>query len=388
MADYYLNVFDTAGDLQYVITDFSSLHYVRRVNAPGLLQISLRGDHPLLGSLADKWQVEVWRKPDGGTFARDFVGLARQEEFYHGQGGSKGVVTCPGLMSLLSWRIVAYYAGTADKTKFTSDPAETVMNTLVKYNATTDATVVNGRLRAGAITGLTVETDGAGGNTVDWFCAYENLLETLQKLAQIAGGDFDVVKTSATAWQWRYYDGQLGTDRTASVIFALERGNMGSPQWHDIRVDEKTVCIVGGQGQDSSRTTVIRTGTNYDVDDNNIEVFLNATDVDTTAGLNARGDMALDEQQAQQQFEFDVIQTPGTLYGTHYTLGDLVTAVNPFTGASVALKVEEVQITVDENGKETIDVQMGHAAATDAVRMLAERVVTAEKRLRELERRE
>lgn len=163
---------------------------------------------------------------------------------------------------------------------------------------------------------------------------------------------------------------------------------MGSPQWHDIRVDEKTVCIVGGQGQDSSRTTVIRTGTNYDVDDNNIEVFLNATDVDTTAGLNARGDMALDEQQAQQQFEFDVIQTPGTLYGTHYTLGDLVTAVNPFTGASVALKVEEVQITVDENGKETIDVQMGHAAATDAVRMLAERVVTAEKRLRELERRE
>src|SRR5512139_3978310 len=192
MADYYLNVFDTAGALQYVVTDFTSLYYVRKVNAPGLLQVALRGNHPMMASLADKWQIEVWRKPDGGSFGRDFVGLARQSEFYYGTQGSKAVLTCPGLMSLLSWRIVAYYAGTADKTKFTSDPAETVMNTLVKYNATSDATVANGRLREGAIGGLTVETDGAAGNTVDWFCEYDNLLDNLQKLATIAGGDFDV----------------------------------------------------------------------------------------------------------------------------------------------------------------------------------------------------
>jgi hypothetical protein len=361
MADYYLNVFDTSGALQYVVTDFTSLHYVRKVNAPGLLQVGLRGDHPLMSSLADKWQIEIWRKPDGGVFARDFVGLARQNEFYYGAQGSKAVVTCPGLMSLLSWRIVAYYAGTADKSKFTSDPAETVMNTLVKYNATADATVVNGRLRAGAITGLTVETNGAAGTTVDWFCEYDNLLETLQKLALIAGGDFDVVKTSATAWQWRFYTGQLGTDRTASVFFGLERGNMANPTWRDIRTDEKTVCIVGGQGEESSRTTAIRTGTNYHVDNNNIEMFQNATDVDTTAGLNSRGDAALDERQAQQQFEFDVIQTPASQYGTHYTLGDLITAVNPFSGASVTLKIDEVGIQVSENGNEKIDVKMAVA---------------------------
>jgi hypothetical protein len=361
MADYYLNVFDTSGNLQFVVTDFTSLHYVRKVNAPGLLQFGLRGDHPLMANLADKWQVEIWRKPDSGSFARDFVGLARQSEFYYGEQGSKAVVTCPGLMSILSWRIVAYYAGTADKTKFTADPAETVMNTLVKYNATSDATVVNGRLRAGAITGLTVETNGADGNTVDWFCEWDNLLENLQRLALIAGGDFDVVKTSATAWQWRFYDGQLGTDRTASVFFALERGNMSNPTWRDIRTDEKTVCIVGGQGEESSRTTAVRTGANYDVDDNNIEMFQNATDVDTTDGLNARGDAALDERKAQKQFEFDVIQTPGSQYGTHYTLGDLVTAVNPFSGASVSLKIDEVAITVSENGEEKIDVKMAVA---------------------------
>ena len=180
-------------------------------------------------------------------------------------------------------------------------------------------------------------------------------------MALIAGGDFDVVKTSATAWQWRFYDGQLGTDRTASVFFALERGNMSNPTWRDIRTDEKTVCIVGGQGEESSRTTAIRTGTNYDASTNNIEMFQNATDVDTTDGLNARGDAALDERKAQKQFEFDVIQTPGSQYGTHYTLGDLVTAVNPFSGASVSLKIDEVAITVSENGEEKIDVKMAVA---------------------------
>lgn len=359
MADYYLNIYDLTGALQYVVTDFQNLSYVRKVNAPGLLQISLRGDHPIMSNLVDKWQIEVWRKPDnGGNFARDFVGLFRQSEFYYGENGSSAVITCPGLMSMLAWRIIAWYAMTTSRAKFTSSPAETIMKTLVNYNAGSSATTGNGRLRAGAITGLTVEADGAHGTSLDWFCAYENLLEVLQNIAVIGGGDFDLVKTSSTAWQFRWYTGQLGTDRTTSVFFALERGNMGNPQWRDIRTDEKTVCIVGGQGEDSSRTTVIRTGTNYDVDDNNLEMFQNASNADTTGGLNASGDAALYEKQAQQSFDFDVIQTPSTQYGTHYTLGDLVTAVNPFTGAQVTLKIDEVEIKIDRRGKETVAVRV------------------------------
>ena len=110
MADYYLNVFDTSGDLQFVVTDFAALSYVRKVNSPGMLTVGLRGDHPLLAAIGDLWQVEVWRRPDGGTFARDFVGLARMAEYYFGEQGPAAVLTCPGLMSLLDRRIVAWYA--------------------------------------------------------------------------------------------------------------------------------------------------------------------------------------------------------------------------------------------------------------------------------------
>lgn len=357
MADYYLDVYDTSGARQFVISDFTSLSYLRKVNAPGLLQVGLRGDHPALASIGDKWQVEVWRKPDGGIYARDFVGLVRQMEYYYGD-RPKAVITCPGLMSMLSWRIVAWYAATANRSKFTSVVGETIMKTLVDYNAGANATTGNGRVRAGTISGLTVETDGAHGNTLDWSCAWENLLNCLQELAPLAGGDFDLVKTAATTWNFRWYTGQLGTDRSTTVIFAVDRGNMANPQYKELRVDEKSVCIAGGRGEGSSREIATRTGSNYNATTNNIEMFTNGSSAETTAGLEAQGDSNLEANRADIQFGFDVLQTPATAYGTHYTLGDLVTAVNPFTGASVTLKVDQVNISLADDGQESIDVTM------------------------------
>ena len=357
MTNYYLNVYNAVGVLQFVVTDFTNLSYMRKVNSPGVLRFTVRGGHPILAQIADKWQVEVWRKPDGGAFARDFVGLFRMPEYSYGEKGPKTVLTCPGLMSRLAWRVVAWKAGTSNRSKFIGVPAETIMKTLVAYNAGASATVANGRLREGAITGLSIETDGAHGNSVDWFCAEEILLESLQKLATIAGGDFDLVKTGANTTRFHWYTGQLGTDRTATVIFGIERGNMANPQYRQLRIDEKTVAIVGGQGEEAAREFAIRTGANYSAG-NDIEMFANASDVDTTAGLQARGDATLAENRATEQFNFDVLQTPATSYGEHYSLGDLVTAVNPFTKASMTLKIDEVTISVDESGKEKIDVRM------------------------------
>jgi len=355
---YYLNVYDTSGDLQFVVTDFNVIRYARVVNAPGLLEVTLRGDHPLVQAVENNWQIEVWRKPDGGSFARDFVGLMKQQEYSYGD-QSRAVLTCPGLMSMLSWRIVAWHAGVSDRSVF-SAAAETIMKTLAGYNAGSNATTANGRLRNGAISGLSVEADGAGGNSLDWVCPYENLLDTLQRLASIAGGDFDLVKTAVDAWQIRWYTGQLGSDRTASVIFALERGNMGNPSYQSKRIDERTVCIVGGPGEDADRETAIVTGDDYSAA-NDRETFVNATDCDTSGLLETQGAAALKETRAQQEFSFDVIQTPAMVYGVHYTLGDLVTAVNPFTALSVVLKVEQVTITAAESGAETIDVKMAMA---------------------------
>lgn len=364
-SDYRLDFFDLTGAKQATLTGstkadgsgekagFTGLAYTKQVNAPGFMIFSLRGDHELLTTLADKWQVEVWRKPVEQAWYRDFVGYYRQPEWRYGDRSTFSGY-CPGIMSMLGWRHVMWKAGTAFS-RFVSTEAESIMNALVKYNACADATIANGRIREGAITGLTVEADGGDGNVIDWFCAWDNLLENLQKCAKVAGGDFDVVKTSSTAWQYRFYTGQLGTDRTASVKFSMDLGNMTDVQYRITRLDERSVVVVGGKGEGTDRATATVTGANYNVTTNNIESFLNATDVDTTDALTDRGDEYLDEVQAREVFTFTGIESPITRYGVHYFLGDLVTAANPITGTDYKAKVMQAVVSFDDSGKEIIN---------------------------------
>jgi hypothetical protein len=357
MTKYRLDVYDTSGDKQFVITDFRKLSYVKRVNAPGIVQFDMAGDHSLLDDIAANWQIEVWRKPSDGTWGREMTGLYRYLNWNY-QYDNNAEIICPGLMSMLGWRIVAWTAAYADRSKFTSEKAETVANTIVKYNCTSSATTGNGRERDGAITGMTVEADGAAGNTVDWYCAWDNVLSSLQDLVKIGGGDFDLVKTSSTAWQFRWYEGQLGTDNSSSVTFALERGNMANPIYVDNRLNEKTAAIVGGQGEESDRAIEIRTGTDYNASTNNIETFVAATDITTTAGLNSRGDKALAEGEAVKTFNFDVLQVPGCLYGDDYVLGDKVTAVNPYDQTTYTVKIQAVMVSFKDDGTEDIKIEM------------------------------
>jgi hypothetical protein len=363
---YRLDLYNAAGALQAQLTGsahaaasgqksgYTNLAYIRRVNAPGMVYVTLRGDHELLAEIANNWQIEVWRKPESGTWRREITGIVDLEQAWLYTDKSVFSAQCAGLMSLLGQRHVLYKAGITNRSQFTGVAAETIMKTLVDYNAGPSATTGNDRLVNGSITGLTVQADGAGGNSLTWYCAYANLLETLQGIAKISGGDFDLVKTSPTAWQFRWYAGQLGTDRTASLTFALSMGNMASPSYRETG-DVATVAVVGGQGEGLDRVTQVVYGANYHATANHKETFVNATDVgfgDTT-GLAKRGDQKLRELEAQQQFRFEVTQEP-TKYPDDYDLGDLVKGINPFKGTSHTLKVAVVRVKMDAEQGEIV----------------------------------
>lgn len=358
--DYRLDIYNTSGERVAVVTDFLALSYNRRVNYPGILRVTLNGDSSVVTLLENYGEVEVWRKPTGATWYRDFVGSYRYGQWTYGEEGKKFTVMCPGLLDKFSSRIVAWYAGTEGKSVFTASPAETIMKELVKYNATTNAVVANGRLEDGLYTGMSIQTDGADGETLDWFCAYDNLLETLQELALIGGGDFDLVKiaNTGTRWEFRWYTDQLGTDRTALVKFALGLGNMGEPVYFENHISERTVALVGGQGEADQRNVVSVEGANYNRNTNLLELFVNGSDIATDAGLIDRGAWVLKDKTFTRDFRFKVIQIPSSAYGVHYFLGDKVTAINPFTGASYTQKIDEVTITLQSNGYEDIDVRL------------------------------
>lgn len=362
MADYQIRLSNTSGVLQYVITDFLWLSYTRKVNYPGLVQFGLSAAHPAVGNLADKWQVEVQRRDvaNGLPWTTELDAIFREPE-QEGVAPGEFAGLAPGCVILLDWRVVAWPAGTSGKSEFQATKAETIMKNLVETNIGPSATTANGRLRAGVMTGISVETTGGNGNVLSWYCAGKNLLKELQDLALVAGGDFDLIKTGATTYQFRWYTGQRGTDRSATVIFALDRGNMGSPYFKVNRIGAKTVAIVAGQGEGSNREFETVTGTDYSAS-NNIEVFVDARNVkpgDTDA-LHHAGDKELEETRESEEFSFDVIQTPSSLYGTHYFLGDLVSAVSPFTGSTVTRKVTGVTVTVRANGTEDINVELGN----------------------------
>jgi hypothetical protein len=342
------------------VTDFEWLVCMTEVNGTGYMQAQLRGDHTAISSLEHKSQIELWRNDVDNAidWYRYFGGL------YLGQrrempDAAIFQLSAPGFLDMLSWRIVAWPAGTANRSAFTGAKAETILKTLVDYNAGANATIVNGRLRAGVITGINLEADGAHGNTLDWNCAYDELLKTLQKMATVAGGDFDLVKTAAATWELRWYTGQRGTDRTATVTFATERGNMGEPVYTYSRTNEKTVCIVGGKGEGAARKIVVRTGADYSAS-NDRELFYNGSGEDTTAALNSAGDKALAGKQAREEFGFKVLQTPACTFNLHYFLGDKVTVVNPFTGASSPQKIQKATLGLRMSGQESehIDVEL------------------------------
>lgn len=360
---YKLRLKTAAGALIAEIVAFEELCYTKRVNSPGLCTFRLDGDHTAIDQLEHRSQVEVWRaNPDLQLdWHCDSYNLYLSPDRFQSE---RNIFTtiCPGQMWFLSTRYIAWYAATADRTAFTSEPVETIMKTLVSYNACAAATTGNGRLRNGAITGLSIQADGTRGNSIDWNCAYKNLLLELRDLAQVAGGDFDLIKTAAQAWEFRWYTGQRGNDRRGAIVFARERGNMINPRYLHDRMNEKTVAIVGGQGEKDQRDIVIRTGDDYSAS-NDVEVFVDARNRTVTAGYNAAGDKRLSELRAREAFSFEVVQTPSCFYGEvasggDYELGDLTTG-RAF-GIEKEHKIVGVTVTVIPAAEycEAIDIEI------------------------------
>lgn len=182
------------------------------------------------------------------------------------------------------------------------------------------------------------------------------MLASLQALALIGGGDFDLIKSDlnseALVWDFRFYNGQLGTDRSATLTFAIGRGNMIQPVRELNLEDEATIAIVGGLGQDSNRDYLTRTGANYSAN-NHIELFVSSTAA-TTAGRQAAADKRLAAVEARKLFDFGIKQTDSCVFNKDFYLGDLAKAVDPFTGTSSTVKINAITVELSEDGNELI----------------------------------
>jgi len=312
------------GSLVAVLDDYESFSAEKRVNAPSLYSLRMSGKNAKVALFELDGQLEFWRRwPE---YAIDWT---KEVEAFHRNASyiinADGTFTFQsqgcGYVDLLDRRIVANFTGSGQASK--TDVAQDVANDFV-------AEQVGAGAGAGRVTvGLTIGGGEGAGNTVTLARFSKNVLDVLQEIARIGGGDFDVVSTGEATFEFRWYDGQRGTDRSATVTFSLPLGNMARPVLYIHRSMEKNAIWVGGQGQKTDRTLVWRTDADA-MDDstwNRHELFTDARNTPSVDGLNSKGDTLLDRYKSARVFDFDVLQTPSCLYAKHYFLGDLVTAV-------------------------------------------------------------
>lgn len=366
---YWLNIFDLTGAGVAQLSDsdanagFQYLVATKKRNDVGILRTTISQVIPqasVFNNLADgeMLMAELNRSdPSEGieTYVewRGFVRPVKR--------GAEGVLLPLEIWgvhenALLDWRRVLWPANTANRSTFSNVAAETVAKLLVQYNVTASATTAAGRATNGENTSLaiTVEADEARGNTISMGVAWLNLLPALQRVATLGGGDWSLeYDEDSHSWEFQWHQPYLGTDRSAEVVFALDRGNMQGPVLDLENPWEATVAVVAGQGQGEDRALVVRTGDNHSSAFTR-EVFIDARDLSTVAALEDRGDERLDEMKSRYTLDFTPMQTDSLRYGRDYFLGDL--AAWRFSGLSGTQQVDSVEIELSDGKTEQIKI--------------------------------
>lgn len=372
-ASYAIYVYSTAGVQQAVLTDWRSLTYTQKVNEPGSWQLDLAQPansglslDPITALMVEDAIVEIRRAvPDAGVdWYQDAVGLARDVAYARDASGAlsfrvKGV----GPLDLVNRRVVAYPAGTKYVEK--RGPSDTVIAAFVDENLGSGATVANSRYDSGVTPGFTVAAAAGTGTTWEGQRHMQNVLSTIQGISvQAADVEFRVnaaVGGGSVAWEFETVTPQIGTDRSATVIFSEPMGNLGAPdEYSNARAAARNRFFVLGPGEKQDR--VVFTANSLTLQANSpwatYEATREATQERTGASLANVGAAALEGAQPYIEFKFVPVETLATRYGRDYFLGDTVTAITP-DGTALTLRVIGVTIGVSgDNGAETISLDV------------------------------
>lgn len=396
--EFQIRIANKSGVPKATITDFTYASCETRVNDLGLFVFSLPLEYGVHTRLEPLDVVSFWwrNRSIGIEWRREWIGIFYDLEI---QPDSSGVyymtAHCASGEVLLDEARVAYPAGVEGRSAFHGLPAETIMRSIVYYNAGAGAEQFDGRLVSFPSPEVFVEADQGRGNLISsWSCAHKGVLATLQDLAQIAGGDFGIERDDeAGGWLFRFYPDQRGTDRTTGsgatrVEFSDTRGNIKNGRYKQARRGRATVAVVLGQGEGEERAyTVVRHPTLYTADEHR-EMIVDARHEPNSDGLYEIGLAKLLEQQPADAFTYEVVQRAGSHYGKHYEVGDRVLARPTGIVGTIEQKVISAIVTAStQSGLVTIDIRMSGQDSDaidsderlyESVRRLASRVDSLE----------
>lgn len=350
----YVLLKDQTGKKVAVFDDFQALSFTKTVNDVGSYSLSINGKDARRLEFELDGQVEVWRSIPGVIdWYKEFEGLHRKpDKKLNDNGSNQFVSNGVGYNELLARRVVAYKSGTIRAAKNCS--AETAIKQYVDENCAKDLMTVVGRLSDGYMPGFYIEADKTSITTdpiPNWSGdkAFENLLDVLKEIATSSGIDFNVVGTGPAQFTFYTYLKGMGLNKTyhtisssgrneygnIPVVFSAVFGSMSSATYSDDRIGEANVVIVQGDGEGSTKHTVTRSDPNamddspWNIREVSRSASIPSNEVDrllVTHYMEVTGDETLKELARKERIVDCVpLQTPSSLYGVHYQLGDTVT---------------------------------------------------------------
>ena len=343
-----------------VIQAFNSLEYIKSQNAIGSLVVNLpRGllqyDEFSVGDI-----FEVWREKNGTLELQNETAYFLQNwEFWaDSEGGEYIRLIASDANWLLDTAIVAAFSGSEDA-EMTGIPDD-LMKAIVSKQLGSTASAQRSKITE-------APNLGAGGASISKAFAYRNVLTVVQELADLATEagvwlGFDVVRTAPGAFEFRTYTGQRGQNHGRASgdprLVGRQYGNLSEATFGTYHADERNVVVVGGQGEGTARTLVMRANDSRVLASkwNRREYFKDSRDDSTTAALEADGDAALEEFKPKQRLTGTLHDTPGMQYGIHYWFGDVL-SVEAF-GYFVDCHVKAVRVRVDQDGGEQLDIKL------------------------------
>lgn len=260
---------------------------------------------------------------------------------------------------LLTSRIVAYYAGSAQSSK--SGFSDDIMKEIVRENIGSSSTDTT---RDRTSSGFYVTANASAAQTITRAFAYDNVLKTMQSLAENSrqlGTDlyFGVtpVVLASGGLGWRFYTAinQPGADRRVgvvdnAVVFSDQRGQIDRPDYEEDYTDEATWALAAGQGEGIDRATESASadGINF-TPWSRREVIAEARMDSSTDALLDKARERINSARGVRRFTGTLLDTPYSRYDIDWGFGDRITV--DYDDKQFDAIVKSVHIKVDKGGE-------------------------------------
>jgi hypothetical protein len=365
MADlgYYIDVATPQGVRIAQMDNFLALSYARTINDYGVMTLDLDPETDRSLFRLDG-RLGIWRQPTGGGLGLEFetIWFVRNTKRLMLASGERRLrITAVSALELLTRRIIAYAAGSAQAEKTATD-ADNLLKDFVDENMGASATDTDRHWHDL----ITIAADESLGTHVDKACARRDLLTVCQEVAdqsQQLGYPlyFDIICPTYGTLEFRTWINQRGADRRAGsanpLILSPEMGAISEGEYEENYMGEATYVYAGGEGLESLReiATASDTARIGSSPFGRRELFRDARQGSTGDSLTAEASAALYERRPRRLFSGSLTDTEQVKYGRDWRWGDRITV--QFEGEQFDCEISAVKVSVS-NGRETVQAAL------------------------------